>query len=218
MEKTGSIFSKIAVFQSALKMQALIIIVLVGISGCASLTKPGAPFYGMAQKNRLDDARTLLQQGKTAEATQMLTEICKEPEIPGVTDEALFRLSILRLASNPKNDVVEQSRNDFQRIIKTFPASSWVPLASILDGFLASTEDKLQEGKDVNDLNLALAKENRELKNRNIDLKEQNRALSKTEKSLKEAISSLARENAELRKNVEKLKTLDLDLEKGLKQ
>ncbi len=37
--------------------------------------------------------------GDTREATSLLAAICAEPGVPGVTDEALFRLALLRLGS-----------------------------------------------------------------------------------------------------------------------
>lgn len=207
-----------AAFESIMKKLALTIILVIGLSGCATLTKPGGPFYGTGQKNKLSGALTLLQQGKSADAAEVLTAICEEPGVPGVTDEALFRLSVLRLGSVMEANVVEQSKHDLERLEKEYPSSSWVPLASTLREFLASTNNKLLREKKLKDQNLSLSRENRDLKEENRGLKEHNNSLSKEQRLLKESNLSLLKENAELRQNVEKMKTIDLDLERRPKR
>ncbi len=201
-----------------MKKFALIIILVIGLNGCATLSKPGAPFYGMGQKKKLSSALTFLQQGKTADAAELLSAICEEPGVPGVTDEALFRLSVLRLGSGMETTAVEQSKNDLVRLEKEYPSSSWVPLASTLREFLASTNNKLGREKKLKELNQSLSRENRELKETNRELKEHNISLSKEQRVLKDSNLSLLKENAELRQSVEKMKSLDLDLERRPKR
>lgn len=186
---------------------------VIGVGGCAALTKPGAPLYDMGQKNKLSTALELQGQGKKAEAFELLTAICKEPGVPGVTDEALFRLSVLRLGAAGETNGVAQSKKDLERLAKEYPSSTWAPLASALGDFLASTNNRLQREKKLKDLNLSLSRENRDLKEENRELKQHNFSLSKEQRGLKESNLSLLKENAELRQSVEKMKSLDLDLE-----
>ncbi len=178
------------------------------------MSKPGGPFYGSGQKNKLADALALIQQGKKADGAEILAAICKEPPVPGVTDEALFRLSVLRLESGANANSIAQSKRDLDRLVREYPGSSWAPPASALSGFLSRIDNKLQhlqqdlqqDGK-LKEAIISLTKENRELKERNA-------VLSKEQKVLKESNLSLVKENAELRQNVEKLKYIDIDLER----
>ncbi len=189
---------------------ALIITVVIGLSGCATLSEPGGPFYGAEQKKMLSDAVLLLQQGKTARAAELLTAVCKAPPVPGVTDEALFRLGVLRLGSGDETKKITQSRSYLNRLVKEFPDSSWTPQASTLSGFLAGTDNRLQQIQQESRLKeviISLTKENRELKERNA-------SLLKEQRILKDSNLSLLKENTELRQNVEKLKYIDLDLER----
>lgn len=189
---------------------ALLITLAVGLGGCATLSEPGGPFYGVEQKKMLSDAVILLQQRKTARATELLTAVCKAPPVPGVTDEALFRLGVLRLGSGDESKTITQSRSYLNRLVKEFPDSSWTPPASTLSGFLAGTDNKLQQHQQESKLReviISLTKENRELKDRNA-------SLLKEQRILKDSNLSLLKENTELRQNVEKLKYIDLDLER----
>ncbi|HET6420945.1 MAG TPA: hypothetical protein VFG19_12345 [Geobacteraceae bacterium] len=189
---------------------ALIIILAFGLGGCATLSQPGGPFYGVEQKKMLSDAVILLQQGKKARAAELLAAVCKAPPVPGVTDEALFRLGVLRLGPGDESKTITQSRNYLNRLVKEFPDSSWTPPALTLSGFLAGTDNKLQQlqqdGK-LKEVIISLTKENRELKERNA-------SLLKEQRVLKDSNLSLLKENTELRQNVEKLKYIDLDLER----
>jgi hypothetical protein len=194
-----------------MKKFALIMILVIGLGGCTTLTKPGAPFYSMGQKRKLSSALSLIQQRKTADASELLTAICKEPPVPGVTDEALFRLSLLHLESDIEANGTAKSKSDLDRLVKEYPDSTWVQPASTLSEFLSATDNKLQHDGKLKELIISLTRENRELKERNF-------VLSKEQRVLKDSNLSLLKENTELRQNVEKLKTIDLDLEKRPKR
>ncbi len=175
------------------------------------MTKPGAPFYGLGQKDKLDKALTLQKQGKSGDAVKLLSEIVEEPAVPGVTDEALFRLGVLRIGTGFGADSIDKGKRDLDRLAKEYPASSWALLASPLKDFLTSSDKALQQGKKLSDQNASLAKENRELKENIV-------SMARELKSTKESHASLTKENADLRERVEKLKYIDLDLEKGSKR
>jgi hypothetical protein len=189
----------------------IVIILLIGLGGCATMTKPGAPFYSVGQKGKLDKATKLLEQGKTAAAEKLLTEISNEPGVPGVTDEALLRLGILRLGSRVTTDSIEKSRKELDRLAKDFPASSWTLLSLPLRDFLASANKSKQQGKKLAEQNLSLTKENKECKENSL-------SMAKELKNIKDANVSLTKENTDLRQRVEKIKSLDLDMEKGSKR
>jgi len=174
-----------------MKKHILIIILAFGMNGCATQPKLGGLSYRAAQEWKLSRADALLQEGNTSAAAQVLAQICTEPVVPGVTDEALFRLSLLHLGSGRESSSMVQTQNDLQRLAKKYTFSSWAPLASRLTEFLASAEDTLKSNSKLKNLNLSLTHENSRLKEQNL---------------------SLVKENNELRKLIEKLKTLELEL------
>jgi hypothetical protein len=67
------------------------------VTGCASSHQPVEMSYGQSQERKLTAAVQLLEAGYPGEAANVLAAICEEPGVPGVTDEALFRLALLRL-------------------------------------------------------------------------------------------------------------------------
>ena len=92
-----------------------------------------------------------------------MAAISAEQGVPGVTDEALFRLSLLRLGSVQDKNVVFQTKHNLERLQKEYPASSWTPLASSLAEFIDSDDDVRLQARKLKDLNGALTKENRDL-------------------------------------------------------
>jgi hypothetical protein len=142
---------------------ALIIAASLALSACAGLTRPGGVLYGPAQKNKLARAITLLEEGKTSAAAELLSAISAEQGVPGVTDEALLRLSLLRLGSVQGNNGSSLAQRDLKRLQKEYPASSWTPAASSLSEFLALDEDARLQARKLKESNSALTKENRDL-------------------------------------------------------
>ncbi len=147
-----------------MRKYALIITMSLALSACAGVTQPGGLLYGHGQKNKLGRAVTLLEKGNTSAAAELLTAISAEQGVPGVTDEALFRLSLLRLGSVQGKNGHTQAERDLERLQKEYPASSWTPLASSLTKFLASDDDVRVQAKQLKELNGALTKENRDLR------------------------------------------------------
>lgn len=192
-------------FESTMLRHILIMILAIGMGGCAKLTKPGGLLYPTGQQWKLSKAVGLLAQGDTSAAADLLKDICAEPNVSGVTDEALFRLTILRLGSDRDMNSIVQAQNDLERLGKEYPSSSWAPLASRLAGLLASTHETRQQENRLNELNLSLKQENKELKELNL-------TQTKELKVVKDSNLFLTNENLELRKIIEKLKNLELEL------
>ncbi len=144
--------------------QILIITAALVLAGCGSLNQQGGIVYRFGQERKLANAVELLEKGKIEAATQLLATICSEAGVPGVTDEALLRLSVLRLESVLDKKSVAEAQHNLDRLGKEYPASSWAPLASSLSDFIDSTESVRLEDKKLKESNLALSKENRELR------------------------------------------------------
>jgi hypothetical protein len=136
------------------------------LSGCATLTHPGGILYHSGQEKKLDRSVQMLQQGKTSAAEELLVAVCNEPGVPGVTDQALFRLSLLRLRTGQEKNGTVKAGHYLERLQKEYPASTWMPYASVLKELQASMDNMQQQLKNMNESNLSLTKENRELRQR----------------------------------------------------
>ena len=170
-----------------------ILAALMVLSGCAALTRPGTPLYRFGQERKLARADTLLGQKDIAAAAEQLEAICAAPGVPGVTDEALFRLSMLSLADSRTMAGQGKARKGFDRLRNEYPASSWAPIAAavseVMDAFDAS----------VSSIHATEEEQRQQLR------------------KLKDQVSALNRENRELRESIEKLKNLEIEMGKGIK-
>jgi hypothetical protein len=162
-------------------MRSVLVVILAALmSGCAAMTGPGGLFYGQTQQMRLSRAVTLVEDGQTAPAEKLLAGICAEKGVPGVTDEALFRLSLLRLGAGPTSDGMLEARQNLERLRKEYPSSAWTPLGAQLARFLTATGEVQQQEAKLKELVLSLTKENRELHQRLDMLKKLELELGKT--------------------------------------
>lgn len=118
------------------------------------------------QERRFAGALEFLRSGREQEARSLLELVVDGPERSGVTDEALFRLSLLYLrdegnrGASRAQELLEQLRTDF-------PASIWAhqsaPLVAYLSGVRA-LRDRQREVKTLKELNLSLSRDNREMR------------------------------------------------------
>lgn len=159
------------------------------LAGCTPLQKPGGILYGQAQERKLAAAVQKLEQGDVKGATELLEALSSEPAVPGITDEALFRLSLLYLKPALEKEGVQTTQQALERLRREFPASPWTRQAAPLTELLTATADLQRNNRNLKTLNISLTRENKEL----------------------------GRENRELRQNIEKLKHLDLELEQKSK-
>ncbi len=167
-----------------------ILVFLVVLSGCASLTRPGTPLYQFGQERKLARAETLMERKNTAAAVEQLEAICAAPGVPGVTDVALFRLSMLNLVTGRNMAGQERARKGLERLRKEYPSSPWAPIAAVISEVLATSDSS------------------------HATEEEQRQQLRK----LKEQVSVLGRENRELHQSLEKLKNLEIELGRGSKR
>ncbi|HTP63903.1 MAG TPA: hypothetical protein VMJ66_00830 [Geobacteraceae bacterium] len=173
------------------KILAVILCVL-GLNACATLQPVNSHRHD--QEKRLAVAIKLQNRGLTTAAMEALISLCAERGEPGITDEALFRLSLLYLVNGSESDKesLELAQQGFQRLRKEYPSSSWTRMATPVSDLLTTMAD---------------------LRKQNQGCKTQNQSLSKENLSLSKENQSLSRETQELRQNIEKLKRLDLELE-----
>ena len=155
------------------------------VPGCAGSRKPGQASDRETPERRLAAAVEALEKGDVGEATTMLAAISAEPGVPGVTDEALFRLALLQLGAEAQTAGPPSARQTLERLQSDYPASPWSKQAAPLLPLLVSASDALRANRDLKALNL----------------------------SLRQEIDKLTLEGNELRARLEKLKHLDLELE-----
>ena len=156
----------------------LLAAVLFCICGCSfsgrkistvSVTGSAAPVsisVDHDQERRFAGALEFLRSGKEQEARDQLELVVAGPSRNGVTDEALFRLSLLCLRDDIGKGTV-RTQDLLERLIDEFPRSIWArqgaPLAAYLTGVRA-LRDRQREVKTLQELNLSLSRDNREMR------------------------------------------------------
>jgi cell division protein FtsB len=166
----------------------ILIAIITGLSGCATTRQSDR--YALVQQKKLILAKILLENNSTSAAKKTLTEISNASPVPGVTDEALFRLALLELETGQQKITTDKAEKDLTKLLGKFSSSSWRTHATALKGLMDNYDSALQEKAE----------------------------LERTVKNLKNSNASLTKENTEMRQDLEKLKKLDLELERKKKR
>lgn len=130
-----------------------------------------------SHERKFAGALQLLRQGNEQGARELLEQVVVAPGLPGVTDDALFRLALLRLRDGGEKGGLE-GYSLLARLAKEYPDSIWTHQSAALSGYLMLTQrlfEKQRETKPLRELNLHLSRENKELrlnleKLKNLDL------------------------------------------------
>jgi len=129
-------------------------------AGCATTKKGESGFIERYDRSRkLAQAVELMKKGNTTAAARELNAICSSVAVPGVTDEALFRLALLSLKPSAERPVSGQSQQLLKRLRKEYPASPWTVQAAQLNDLLNLTEELKQQNRGLKATNQSLAKE-----------------------------------------------------------
>lgn len=155
------------------RLQAVLAVPLLLLAGCTGLG------WQSQQQQQFNTSIELLQAGEVRKSCDLLEKVVNAPAVNGVTDEALFRLSLLLITEEvgPKNAPRAQAL--LERLRKEHPASSWTPQAILLLDWLTSPKGgRDRDREQINHLlreNRELLKENRELRQnmerlKNLDL------------------------------------------------
>ncbi len=121
-----------------MKNMVLLAILAFAVSGCA--TTSGA-FYRHRQARKLCSAVTLLQKKEVPAAMELLTTITTDQGVAGVTDEAMFRLALLNLGTEPDKRQIVKSLQLLKRLEEDYPASPWTVQAAPLQKLLTETKE-----------------------------------------------------------------------------
>jgi hypothetical protein len=144
-----------------------VIALALGLNACATPhTVDGGILYRYAQERKLATAIELQKEGNLSSAVKSLAALCAEPGLPGVTDEALFRLSLLYLKNGLENDKghSQLAQQSIERLRKEYPSSSWTGMAAPLAELLAATAELRRQNRTLKNQNQSLSKENQELR------------------------------------------------------
>lgn len=149
-------------------------IVAVGLAlacaGCASSksTGVGGFFHRDSCEKQLAQADEMLTKGDHAGAVKALNSITNSPAVPGVTDEALFRLALLTLKPSGDKPATAQGHQLLRRLAKEYPKSPWTQLAAPVTELVTVAEEQKRQNKNLKGVNQSLNREINEL-NRNIE-------------------------------------------------
>jgi len=121
-----------------MKNTVLLAILAFAVSGCATTN---GVFYRHRQAHKLCSAVTLLQKKEVPAAMELLTAITNEQGVADVTDEALFRLAVLNLGTDPDKGQIAKSLQLLKRLEEDYPASPWTVQAAPLQKLLAETKE-----------------------------------------------------------------------------
>lgn len=166
-------------------------LLLILLSGCATTGPGGSLLTRLSEGRRLSEAIDHLEKGNLDAAATALETITRQPAVSGITDEALFRLALIRLPNG--KDGSSQTTALLERLIRDYPGSPWTKQGVPLLEYVSSIDDARKQARNLRILNLSLNRDNKELRATN---------------------QNLVRENKELHQNIEKLKHLDIELEK----
>jgi len=118
------------------------------------------------QERRFAGALEFLRAGKEQEARDLLEQVVEGPQRIGITDEALFRLSLLYLRDDTGKGAV-RVQESLERLRTDFPRSIWWQQAAPLDAYLTgirTLRDRQREVRTLKELNLSLSRDNREMR------------------------------------------------------
>lgn len=175
-----------------MKKFLVIILCALGLNACAVLhSLDSRDLYRQNQEKKLAAAIKLQNKGKISAAVEALISLSEERGVPGVTDEALFRLTLLYLGSGLESDKdsLQLAQQNIERLRKEYPKSSWTGMVAPVSELLTTAAEMRRQHQNCKTQNQALSRENQ----------------------------SLSKESQELRQNIEKLKRLDLELEQKRK-
>jgi hypothetical protein len=127
----------------------------------AASTKTRALTNYEVQSRNLDMAKKLLQDNKISAATDALVKIGSAKGVPGITDEALFRLALIYLDGGQGKNDIAQAQSTLEKLMKEDPASTWKKHADSLIDLIAALNKKIKHLKVEN---VSLTKENKELR------------------------------------------------------
>lgn len=152
-----------------MKRLAILLLTISLCTGCAASSKGrGGLLQSYSESKRLATAVDLLDKGESSRAAKMLEEISASKPVPGVTDEALFRLALLSLKPSTERPASAQGYQLLKRLKKEYPSSPWTAQVAPVLALIKVAEELRRLNKNYKSVNQTLSNEINEL-NRNIE-------------------------------------------------
>jgi hypothetical protein len=181
-----------------------IAMLLLNLIGCGGMFGKGATKEVPDKRQNLAKAVDMIRAGQEREARKLLQLVIDDSGEVGVTDEALFRLAILKL-NDGEPGTGKSSIALLEKLQSSYPASVWTRQSATLQSYLLGILNIRNREKEIISL--------REKEINSLRGKEINSLREKEINSLREKNQSLSRDVRELRQTIERLKALDLELE-----
>jgi hypothetical protein len=146
---------------------------LLLLAGCTGLG------WQNRQEQQLSASLEMLRAGEVRKSHDLLEDVVNAPAVGGVTDEALFRLSLLLITEEIGAKSAPRAQALLERLRKEHPESSWTPQANLLLSWLTSPKGgRDRDREQINHLlleNRQLIRQNKELRQnierlKNLDL------------------------------------------------
>ena len=153
-------------------MKKLILLLMTAslFTGCATSRKGASVGFldRHSGSKKLTHAVEILAKGDSSGAAKELDVICTGSAIPGVTDEALFRLALLSLKPTAEKPASAHGHQLLKRLKKEYPASPWTVQAAPLLELINIAEEQRRQNRNLKSANQSLTREVNEL-NKNME-------------------------------------------------
>ena len=138
-------------------------LMILSLTGCSTLKEMQSSFENRYEANlKLSSALQALEQGKSAAAISILEKLITEPGVNGVTDEALFRLSVLKLSYEDDDGTIPSVRY-LEQLQRDYRNSNWAQQAKPLLEFLKEFTALKKQNRNLKILNISLTKDNKDM-------------------------------------------------------
>ena len=145
-----------------MKQLLLTTLLLLVLAGCATVKEMPTGSDHKVPSQKLSTALHELEKDRRVADIPILEDLVAEPGIKGVTDEALFRLSVLNLFQEEKDGLVT-SIGYLERLRHEYADSSWTQQSKPLLDLLNSVAALKKQNRNLRNVNNSLSKENKEL-------------------------------------------------------
>ena len=146
-----------------MKRSILLTLMILSLIGCSTLKEVQSTLVNSyAAQQKLSAALQAMEQGRSAEAITILEGIISSPGVNGVTDEALFHLSLLKLTYEDDDGTLPSVRY-LERLRRDYRDSNWARQAKPLLEFLKEFTAVKRQNRNLKILNMSLTKDNKDM-------------------------------------------------------
>lgn len=138
-------------------------LLLLILSGCGGMSGKGAIQDVSDKRLNLAKAVTMIRAGLESEARHYLVLVIDDSWESGVTDEALFRLALLKINDGDLGGG-KSSLALLDKLRNSYPKSVWTKQAAPLHSYLTGLKNIRNRESELRDKNLSLSRDVRDLR------------------------------------------------------